>query len=81
MCGVERDAGRLAKAGKNTGGNPEGKGLSGLKVLGGPAGRGSGLLGHYRGSPIREEDRQDPAPVSGRLTAPPAACSSRLMRS
>ena len=47
----------------------------------GPAGRGGGLLGHFRGSPMREVDRQDPAPVNGRLSAPPAACSSRLMRS
>ena len=47
-----------------------------------PAGRGGGLLGHFRGSPMREVDRQDPAPVNGRLSAaPPAACSSRLMRS
>ena len=46
-----------------------------------PAGRGGGLLGHFRDSPMREVDRQDPAPVSGRLIAPPAACSSRLMRS
>ena len=79
---IETRAG--AKAGKNTGGNPQGKGLSGWRsgeVSGGPAGRGSGLLGHCRGSPLREADRQDPAPVSGRLTAPPAACSSRLMRS
>jgi hypothetical protein len=46
-----------------------------------PAGRGGGLLGHFRDSPMRAVDRQDPAPVNGRLSAPPAACSSRLMRS
>ena len=47
-----------------------------------PAGRGGGLLGHFRGLLMLKYDRQDPAPVSGRLSAaPPAACSSRLMRS
>jgi hypothetical protein len=70
-----------AKAGKNTGGNPLGKGLDRLEVLEGQANRGTGLLSHCRGSLRVREGRQDPAPVSGRLTAPPAACSSRLMRS
>jgi hypothetical protein len=77
------DAGVLAKAGKNTGGNPLRKGrrvnesrtARRLKEN-----RGAGYCGR---SAVRCIERlaQDPAPVSGRFAAPPAACSSRLMRS
>jgi hypothetical protein len=81
MRGVSGECGPAAKAGKNTGGNPSGKGLGGLEVS---EIQRAAEVGYWATSAARrgvEVDRQDPAPVSGRFTAPPAACSSRLMRS
>jgi hypothetical protein len=51
----ELDAGRLVKAGKNTGDNPEGKGLSGLEVFAGCLGvRRAAEVGYWATSAARQ---------------------------
>jgi hypothetical protein len=74
-CGSFLGSRPTAKAGKNTGGIPVRKDLKKERLQS----SGRGVVSNVLRGPKNED--QEPVPETGRWVAPPAASSSRLMRS